>query len=283
MSTARFLQHTARITGCFALATAIACGNAAPADQRTAATDRSTGNVPAADTFTVMAYNIHHGEGMDSVVDLERLAALIRDQDPDLVAIQEVDSSTERTGRVDQTARLAELTGLHAAFGAFMPYQGGGYGMAVLSRWPILNVRNLRLPDGAEPRTALAIRVREPASGRELEFVGIHFYRTEEERLAQAMTLLEVLAADTVPIILAGDFNSEPGGAVMDTLARSFHVLDKGADNLTFSSYDPVREIDFFLVRPADRFEVISHDVLDEPVASDHRPLTARLILNRTP
>jgi endonuclease/exonuclease/phosphatase family metal-dependent hydrolase len=232
-----------------------------------------------ADTITVMAYNIHHGEGMDSIVDLERLARLIAAQQPDLVAIQEVDSSTERTGRVDQASRLAELTGLHHAFGAFMPYQGGAYGMAILTRLPVIATENLRLPDGDEPRTALSIRVTAP-SGREIRFVDIHFYRTEQERLAQAGRLLELISGDTVPVILAGDFNSEPGTAVIDSLARSFTVMDKGDDAFTFPSFGAEREIDFLMIRPDMAFEVIEERVLDEPVASDHRAIVARLVIH---
>ncbi len=235
--------------------------------------------LPAAgeDTLRIVVYNIHHGEGMDGRVDLERIAALIRAHDPDLVALQEVDRGVERTGGVDQAEAIGRLTGLTPVFGAFMPYQGGEYGMAVLSRWPIVGSDNLRLPDGAEPRTALAVRVRSP-SGSEIRFVGIHFYRTEQERLAQATRLLEHIAGDTVPLILAGDFNSTPGSAVMAALETRFAIADKGADHLTFPSESPEREIDFVLFAPADRFVVLEHHPLDEPVASDHRPLFARIV-----
>lgn len=246
---------------------------------------------PPVDTLRVLAYNIHHGEGMDEVVDLERIARLIRDVDPDLVAVQEVDSVVERTDGVDQAAELGRLTGMHPAFGRFMAYQGGAYGMAVLSRWPIESAENIRLPDGAEPRTALAVSVRLPASGELLRFVGIHFYRTEEERLAQAVQLEERLARSTrpegragsggIPTILAGDFNSTPGSAVMDHLGIAWTDVPKGADRLTFPSWAPQREIDFVLVRPATRFRVLNARMLDEPVASDHRPVFVRLAVTR--
>jgi endonuclease/exonuclease/phosphatase family metal-dependent hydrolase len=235
---------------------------------------------PAPDTIRVLAYNIHHGEGMDEVVDLERIAALIRSVDPDLVALQEVDSATTRTGGVDQAAELGRLTGLEPVFGAFMPYQGGAYGMAVLSRWPVVASRNLRLPDGAEPRTSLAVTVTSPEA-RRLRFVGVHFYRTDNERLAQALRLEGHLAGDTVPTILAGDFNSTPGSEVLAHLAAGWTVVDKGADRLTFPSHGPEREIDFVLYRPAARWTVVGARLLDEPVASDHRPVLVELVLRR--
>lgn len=235
-------------------------------------------DIPGADTVTVLAYNIHHGEGMDSVLDLERIATLIRSVDPDLVALQEVDSVTARTEQTDQAAALGRLTGLTPVYGRFMAYRGGAYGMALLSRWPVAETTNIRLPDGEEPRSALATVVTTP-SGQRLRFVGIHLYRTDSERLAQARTLTEALAGDTLPTVLAGDFNSTPDSEVMAFLEASWHIVDKGADRLTFSSWDPVREIDYVLLRPEGRFEVVAHRLLNEPVASDHRPLLLEVVL----
>jgi endonuclease/exonuclease/phosphatase family metal-dependent hydrolase len=226
----------------------------------------------------VLAYNVHHGEGMDDRLDLERIAALISEVDPDLVTLQEIDSVTSRTDGVDQAAELARLTGLRAVFGRFMPYQGGAYGMALLSRWPISESANHRLPDGAEPRSAVTATVRSPTTGRGLRLVGIHFYRTAVERLAQATTLESLLGEDTIPTILAGDFNSTPDSEVMVHLSKGWEVIGKGADHLTFPSYGPEREIDFVLLQPRDRFEVVSQRLLDEPVASDHRPVLVDII-----
>jgi len=235
--------------------------------------------VVPADTLRILAYNIHHGEGMDEVIDLERIATLIRDVDPDLVTLQEVDSVVARTGGVDQAAVLGELTGMQPIFGRFMPYQGGAYGMALLSRLPITSSQNLRLPDGDEPRTAVAATVELP-SGRHVRLVGIHFYRTETERLAQAQSLEEQLAGlDHHPTILAGDFNSTPEDSVMTHLRSGWHVVDKGDDRLTFSSFDPVKEIDYFIWRPERAFSLLDQHLLDEPVISDHRPLVMEVLV----
>lgn len=234
---------------------------------------------PQPDTLRVLAYNIHHGEGMDGVLDLERIAALIREVDADVVTLQEVDSVVARTGGVDQATILGELTGMTSRFGAFMPYQGGQYGMAVLSRWPVESTENIRLPDGEEPRTALSLVVTSPVTGRAVRVTGIHFYMTTEERLAQAMALGQALEGDTLPSILAGDFNSEPGDPIMSSLAERWYVVPKGDDHLTFSSFDPVKEIDFVLLQPTERFEVLRHVLLDEPVISDHRPLVIDLVI----
>ncbi len=226
-----------------------------------------------ATTLRILAYNIHHGAGNDEVLDLERIAGLIRRLEPDLVALQEIDNRTERTGGVNQAAELGRLTGLASVFGPFMDYRGGQYGMALLSRLPFVDQTNHMLPEGAEPRSALTITVELPGDAGELMFTGIHFYRTEQERMAQARRLLDLLDAEEPPVILAGDFNSTPGSPVMDLIDETFVVPDKGADRFTFPSDDPRREIDFIVYRPASRFTVVESRVIDEPIASDHRPL----------
>jgi endonuclease/exonuclease/phosphatase family metal-dependent hydrolase len=225
------------------------------------------------DTLRILAYNTHHGAGLDEALDLERIAGVIRSVNPHLVTLQEIDVGVERTGIVDQSAAYGDLTEMDALFGDFMPYQGGEYGMALLSNLPILEWENIRLPDGAEPRTTLAARITLPATGRELWVAGIHLYRTEEERLAQARATADFFQGTTLPVILAGDFNSQPGTAVMDFLGESWSVPEKGGIPFTFPADGPEREIDFILIRPGEAFRVLEYRVLDETVASDHRPI----------
>jgi endonuclease/exonuclease/phosphatase family metal-dependent hydrolase len=228
-------------------------------------------------TLRLLTYNIKHGLGNDGKLDLERAAAVINSLQPDMVALQEVDNRAERTGGADQAQRLGELTGMHAVFGDFMEYQGGHYGMAILSRYPIVESENHRLPDGDEPRTALAARVRVDDTGREIVFVGIHLYRTAEERLCQAKRVVDAMAGESVPVILAGDFNSTPESEVMSLIRGGWVIPDKGENHLTFSSDDPRSEIDFIAYRPGEIFEVLEHRVIDEPVVSDHRPVLLTL------
>jgi len=225
------------------------------------------------DTLRILAYNTHHGAGMDEVLDLNRIAELISEANPDLVTLQEIDLRVDRTGGVDQAGTYGALTGMQPLFGEFMAYQGGHYGMALLTRLPVLEWTNHGLPPGAEPRSALTARVRLPGSGREAVISGIHFYRTEEERLAQAGTLMEALRDEVGLVILAGDFNSTPGSPVMELLATEWAVAAKDGSSFTFPADDPAREIDFVLIRPKGGFRVLEHRVLGEEVASDHRPI----------
>ena len=107
---------------------------------------KRTATRSSVDTLRVLSYNIHHAEGMDGAVDLERIADLINRLEPDVVALQEVDQLVERTERVDQAMVLGELTSLTPVFGAFMDYQGGQYGMALLSRWKVVGETCVSIP-----------------------------------------------------------------------------------------------------------------------------------------
>lgn len=227
----------------------------------------------AAPTLRILSYNIKHGRGMDGEVDLRRAAAVIERVKPDLVALQEIDHTARRSGEVDEAARLGELTGMHHAFGSFFDFDGGQYGMAILSRWPLTDVKNHRLPDGAEPRTSLAAEVRPFADRPPIVFANVHFYRTEAERLAQARAVLTALGPAKGPTIVAGDFNSRPDSAVLRLFGDGWTVPPKDEDHFTFPSDKPSVEIDYIVFRPASAFVVERIDVLDEPVASDHRPL----------
>lgn len=219
----------------------------------------------------ILAYNIKHGRGNDGKVDLERTASVIKRLNPDVVALQEVDRGVERSGKVDEPLQLAELTGLkHHAFGKFFDYQGGEYGMAILSRFPLENITNLRLPDGAEPRSSLIATVVSPSP---FCLANVHFYRTQQERLAQAGALLDFLNRESnLPSVVAGDFNSQPDSPILE-LFGDWNIPDKGDDHFTFPSEKPRTEIDFIMFRPATHFSAREIDVIDEPLASDHRPV----------
>lgn len=234
------------------------------------------------DTLRVLAYNIHHGEGMDEVIDLERIADLINEVNPDLVALQEIDSVVTRTKGVDQAAEIGRLTNMQPVFGRFMAYQGGAYGMAVLSRLPFLESTNVHLPDGDEPRSVVSAVIDLP-SGNTLRLNGIHFYRTEQERYAQATALEHwLIDQEPMPTMLAGDFNSYRGDSVLTHLEQTWHVVDKGEDMNTFPSWEPDREIDYFMWTPADAFTILHQELLDEPVISDHRPLLIDIVVTST-
>lgn len=234
--------------------------------------------------LTVMTYNIHHAEGTDKKLDLERIANVIRGQQPDLVALQEVDVGTQRTGGVDQAAALARLTGMEHAYGATMDFQGGKYGNAVLSRIPIRLSSTVQLPHQVggrrEPRAALVATLRlHPPDGRDINFISTHFDHTGEpsDRLSQAHAVNAQLGRSPMLSILAGDFNCEPGSEPMVELEKQWKLVSGGSGS--YPAAPPAKSIDHVLVRPGDRWRVIESRVIEEPIASDHRPVMVTLEL----
>jgi endonuclease/exonuclease/phosphatase family metal-dependent hydrolase len=91
----------------------------------------------ATEPLRIVSYNIRHGAGLDGKVDLQRIAKVIAKEKPEVVTLQEVDQECTRSGSVDQAAELGRLLKMEHRFGKFMDFQGGEYGMAVLSRFPI--------------------------------------------------------------------------------------------------------------------------------------------------
>lgn len=231
----------------------------------------------------VVSYNIKHGLGNDGVLDLERTAAVLRAQRPDIVGLQEVDQRATRSGGVPQAERLGELLGMGHAFGKFMDYQGGAYGMAILTRYPIVSSRSIQLPEGNEPRVALAVEVRLPGD-RPLTIITVHFDWVQDDgfRYAQAETLAKQLDALTTPYLLLGDFNDVPESRTLALFtSRATEAAKPSDDRFTFSSTEPVREIDFIFYAPRAAFTTREVRVIDEKIASDHRPVLALLVPGR--
>ena len=231
------------------------------------------------DELRVLTYNIKHGRGNDNVVDLERTAAVIRTQKPDIVGLQEVDDRAERSGRVAEAAHLGKLLELNHAFGRFMDYQGGAYGMAILSRFPIEATEDVRLPDGNEPRVALSVRVKLP-DGQPLTVVNVHFdwVRDDGFRFAQAEALTKYLDALKTPYVLLGDFNDVPESRTLALFkSRAGEAVKPERDRFTYSSTEPSKEIDYIFFAPAPAWRAREVRVIDERVASDHRPVLAVL------
>ena len=228
-------------------------------------------------TLRVLTYNIHHGEGTDGEFDLPRLARIIESTAPDLVALQEVDQGTARASGVNELTELARLTRLHPAFGKAMDFQGGGYGVAVLSRWPLLRVDVHPLPGPAdrEPRTSLTVAVRVNKNGPLLQFTSTHLDSGRDfgNRIAQATELNHVLVReDRTPAILAGDMNSGAETEVMQILGGSWSNVSPVDPPPLIPTGRPGR-VDHVLVRPLTGWKVIAATVVDAPIASDHKPV----------
>jgi len=238
----------------------------------------------APETLRVLCYNIHYGQGMDGKYDIERLAEVIKQTQPDLVALQEIDVWVERSGRVHQIQQLGKLTGMQARFGPTQHYQGGLYGNGVLTRLPIIDVLIQPLPYTEStpekvtyPRAAIAVTVR-LADGSPLKFISTHFqHNLSEDRVAEAIAINKHFAKsdDTIPAILAGDMNATPDAEPIEVLNKKWTTtLDQQASPSAPSGKPRVR-IDYIFYRNAPKLKLKQTEVIAEKMASDHRPVFA--------
>ena len=230
-----------------------------------------------AQTIRVLTYNIHHGEDVNGRLDLEQIAAVIKAARPDVVALQEVDSMTNRTGRVDQLKTLATMTGMHFFFGKNMDYDGGGYGVGILTHLPIRRAFVTRLPHlpKSEPRVTATVEL-PLRKNRTFLFSTIHldYVSDPTERMAQAQKLLEVFSTITTPSIFAGDFNAPPDETTMkDHIFNFYGETDPTGQMFTYPSGTPEVKIDYVLVSKGHQWKIKQYHVIDEKVASDHRPV----------
>lgn len=231
----------------------------------------------------VLSYNIHHAEGTDLKLDLERIAKVILSASPDIVALQEVDQKVTRSGSIDQPAELARLTMMNVAFGGNISLQGGHYGNAVLSRFRIASHKNNLLPnfDDGEQRGVLAVEIQIPNQVEPLLLLATHLdhRRDDKERIASAKAINQLVGKESVQrALFAGDLND----VVESTTLREFDSLWTRANSTplpTIPVKTPDRQIDFVMYRPAEHWKVVEVKVLDESVASDHRPILAVLEL----
>ena len=232
----------------------------------------------------VLSYNIHHGAGVDGKLDLERIARVIKSVNPDIVALQECDQKTQRTGGVDQPAELARLTEMHGVFGENIRFGGGQYGNAVLSKFPIAKHENAHLPcfDDGEQRGMLICEIRPKELGTALLFCCTHLdHRPDSrERLASAKRINEwIQQRGQTPAILAGDLNATPSSSVLTEFSKAWRISNQ-QKLATVPVTKPSRQIDFILSRPLGRWKALETTVLSEAVASDHRAIFALLELS---
>ena len=223
-------------------------------------------------TVRILTFNILHGETLKGDFDLDCIAQVIKEADPDLVALQEVDFRTYRARNMDLVSELGQRTKLIPLFGRAMFYDGGEYGEGILSRYSFLSTRNHPLPagEGKEPRAALEVQVLLPG-GDTLTFVGTHLDHTRDEtdRLAQAAQLNALFTGGDRPVILSGDLNARPESATMTTLFSEWTESDANYAP-TMPSKQPKAKIDYVLYRPANRWKIIESRVICDTIASDH-------------
>ncbi len=238
---------------------------------------------PAADstsnqTFRVMTYNIHHGEGLDGKVDLARIAELIKREKADIVALQEVDKGVARTSRRDISEEIAKLAGMTRVFSNNYHFQGGEYGNAVLTRFPVGQWTNshYRMLRPGEQRGLLQVEL--DVHGRKVMFMNTHIdYRGDDsERLINIPEIITALErVKGLPVILCGDFNDTPGSRTYEKVAAGFKdswKLIGAGDGFTIPAEKPTKRIDYIWLSKDSGIVPVKIWVPDSD-ASDHRPV----------
>jgi endonuclease/exonuclease/phosphatase family metal-dependent hydrolase len=232
-----------------------------------------------------MTYNIHHAnppsKEKTGEIDLDAIVNVIKSENPDLVALQEVDVNTERSKGVNQAEAIAQKLGMQAFFGRAIDYGGGQYGVAILSKYPISEATVIPLPEDAEPqsedRVLTMASIRLP-DGSFIRFGSTHLdVRSAANRNLQVQKIIEVAAQESIPFVVAGDFNATPGSSAINLLDQN--LIPTCTDNCepTIPVDKPNRTIDFVAFSKTSGFKVISQKVIPERYASDHLPVVVNL------
>lgn len=216
----------------------------------------------------LMSYNVRNAIGVDGVMDYQRIASVIMHADPDVVALQELDSMTRRSRGRDLLASLAGATGMRATFAKAIDYDGGSYGIGVLSKQTPLSVRTVALPGSEEARRLLIVEF------KDYVFACTHLSLTEADRMRSVELIGSAASGWEKPFFIAGDWNMEPDDAALQAMQQDFELVSN-TGLYTYPADLPTACLDYIGVMrgTARNLEVVSADVIDVPDASDHRPV----------
>jgi endonuclease/exonuclease/phosphatase family metal-dependent hydrolase len=229
----------------------------------------------------VMTYNIHVGVGMDKKLDLQRIADVINRERPDLVGLQEVDRNVRRTEGKDEIAELAAMTQMKFAFAPNLDYQGGKYGVAILSRLPIKETVHQMFENKRESERRGMLRIEINVDGKMVNFVTTHLdYQFEDGRLFETEQLIRSLADVKGPLIVVADLNDVPDGSAYKLMRTQFDdawiISDAKGDGFSYPADKPVKRIDHIFYRTGERVRAKKAWVVST-LASDHVPVVAEL------
>ena len=220
----------------------------------------------------LMSYNIRNAKGMDNVRNVQRIVNVINNEAPDVVAVQELDSMTTRSNQTFVLAEVAERTQMHASYAPAIDFQGGKYGIGILSKDKPLDIQTYPLPGREEKRMLMV------AEFKDYFFACTHLSLTEEDRLTSLEIIKNSVKSNQKPFFLAGDLNDTPNSKFIQALQEDFLILTN-TKKPTYPAPEPKETIDYIAAWKGntDNFANLSAQVVEEPLASDHRPLTVQL------
>lgn len=235
-------------------------------------------------SIKIMSYNIHHANPPSRVgfIDLEAIANVINKEKPDLIAVQEVDVHTKRSGKdISEAGALASKTGMQFYFARAINYDGGEYGVLILSRFPLNSGHTYPLPtaEGTNGEPRVLATAEADINGHKLLFACTHLdaQRSDTSRYLQIQAIAGILKNEKLPVIIGGDLNAEAGGQVINVLDQHLIRSCTLQCGFTIPSDQPKKTIDFIAYTPK-KFTVQDHRAVNEPYASDHLPVVSTLV-----
>lgn len=235
-------------------------------------------------SIRVLTYNIHHANppSKPGLIDIDAIVGVIKKANPDVVALQEIDVHTGRSGKeLNEAEAIAIRTGMKFYFAKAIDYDGGAYGVAILSKYPMSESQKFPLPTlettKGEPRV-LATALLDLPGNKRIRFACTHLdaQRADTNRVLQIEKIAQLLNNEALPIILAGDLNAVPESRVINKLDQYFNRSCTGNCGFTIPETNPTKTIDFVAFSKG-KFSVKEHEVVAESYASDHRPVLAVL------
>jgi len=235
------------------------------------------------DSFRIVTYNVHRCRGMDRRIMPRRIVEVLRELDPDVVALQEVLSENTKKCEDNQPRYIAEELGLDYTFGEVRQMNGSGYGNAILSHLPMTLAENFNLSHvGREERGCLRTDLVLSAQTT-LHVYNVHLGTAYHERRHQGRKLVEsdVLTREDVtgPRILLGDFNEWLPGLASRLLTEHFGSVDLRQHlgrSRTYPGFLPFLYLDHMYFDDSLKLErAMLHRTGKAIVASDHLPLVA--------
>lgn len=214
----------------------------------------------------IATYNIKHGDNGNGRVDLRRLGVACAGLGADVLAVQEVDRFSRRTGFRDEMRVIARATGLEPVFGEAARRRWRSYGNVLLARGAISDVEVIRLPRPSDGEQRVAIVARVAVNGVDLAVGATHLSFRRGEGVPQLAVLLDALAAREGPRVVMGDLNLGPELVEPALLAAGYEVAPTGP---TFPTKGPRTRIDFVAVSG---LEVVAAST-PAPGMSDHLPV----------
>lgn len=244
-----------------------------------------SGDSSKTSSLKILSYNIHHANppSEEGKIDIDAIIEVIRSINPDLVALQEVDYNTERSGGENQAKLIAEALDMKYYFAKALDYDGGEYGTAILSKYLITEKETLRLPNDPGESTEDRVVAFGLVKFEDLEILfgstHLDYKKESKSRILQVKRIIEHSKSSPIPIIIAGDFNASSGSETINLMDSEFTRTCNSCPP-TIPVNNPSRAIDFiFYKHPQDKLDVKLHKVIDEKYASDHLPVYTEVII----